>query len=535
VFGLRIWLALLVAVGLLGVVAAGVSSQQGQGGGGGPPPQGPPTVESLNCGDAKQNATLGGEQSAVLASLGELTTLRSRADLGRLAGRGWSFRPNQFTSIEGIGVTVANPEPFLAPGAPNLLFYAPAGGAESATDLRAPDFPYELAGWGYEVPFAPFHFPGFLACVGEGEWHVHERGIDSLDSGRTTIMAPAENVIGGAGGSLADAPPMRPVVGYPHPRTWAVHFWRDPSGVPRSAILDPTSPAPGVDPGEGSNFYFLEEPPTAVLEPGATGLPVALAAGEGQLAKAGGGEYTLKSSGSNNRGASISVIEARLPSGSKRVAQGPTGQDEGWYILDGAMTFEADGQTLPARKGSFVYLPAGVDYSFEVTDGTARAVNAVASPGQNRRSSLKPYVLEPGEGEELTVGGGPYVLKATAADTGGSFSFMEINLNKGREPPPHIHHKEVETFYLLDGEVTFVTGGQVVPARTGGIVQLPIALPHYYSALGDGTVKALLIAVPAGLEDLFRQLDKLGSRPPTAAQALKTGVEPIIPPQPGGG
>jgi hypothetical protein len=64
---------------------------------------------------------------------------------------------------------------------------------------------------------------------------------------------------------------------------------------------------------------------------------------------------------------------------------------------------------------------------------------------------------------------------------------------------------------------------------------LPIALSHYYSALGDGTVKALLIAVPAGLEELFRQLDKLGSRPPTAAQALKTGVEPIIPPPPPGG
>jgi quercetin dioxygenase-like cupin family protein len=144
-------------------------------------------------------------------------------------------------------------------------------------------------------------------------------------------------------------------------------------------------------------------------------------------------------------------------------------------------------------------------------------------------------VLEPGEGEELTVGGGSYFMKATATDTGGSFSFMEINLNRGTEPPPHIHHNEVETFYLLDGEVTFVTGGQIIPAQTGGIVQLPIALPHYYSALGDGTVKALLIAVPSGLETLFRQLDRLGARPPTAAQALKTGVEPIIPPQPEGG
>lgn len=528
----RIWIAVIAAAALVAVAATEVASQQGQGQG---QPQGPPTADSLTCPEPKRNRTLAGEQAAVLEQLGELTVLRGRGDLKLLADRGSSFLPNQFTSLEGIGVTVTNPEPFLAPGTPNLFFYAPSGGAGDTDDPQGPDFPYELAGWGYEVPFAPFHFPGFLPCVGDGDWHVHERGVDALDSGRTTTMAPSENIIGGAPGSLLDAPPLRAVVGYPHPRTWAAHFWRDPSGVPKSGILDPTDPAPGVDPGEGSNFYFLDEPPTGVLEPGATGLPVALDPGEGQRAKGGGGEYTLKSSGSNNRGASISVIEASLPSGSRRVDEGPTGHDEGWYVLEGEMTFKAADQSLPAQKGSFVYLPAGVDYSFEVANGTARAVYAAASPGQGRRPQLKPYVLEPGEGEELTVGGGSYFMKATAADTGGALAFMEINLNRGTEPPPHIHHKEVETFYLLDGEVTFVTGGQIIPARTGGIVQLPIALPHYYSALGDGTVKALLIAVPAGLEDLFRQLDKLGSTPPTAAQALKTGVEPIIPPPPPGG
>ena len=359
--------------------------------------------------------------------------------------------------------------------------------------------------------------------------------MDALDTGKTTTMAPSETIIGGAAGALSDPPALTPEVGYPHPRAWAAHLWRDPSGVPRSAILDPTAPAPGVDPGEGSNFYFLDETPTGVLEPAATGQPAAFDPGEGTRFKAGGGEYTLKSSGGDNRGASISVIEAKLPAGSKRVDKGPTGHDEGWYLLAGEMTFTAGGQTLPAREGSFVYLPAEVDYSFEVADGTARAVYAAASPGLGRRSTPKPYVLEPGEGEELTVGEGSYFMKATGADTAGALAFMEINLNQGKEPPPHIHHKEVETFYLLDGEVTFVTGGQVIPARTGSLVQLPIALPHYYSALGDGTVKALLIAVPAGLEEQFRLLDKLGPKRPTAAQALRSGVEPIVPPQPPGG
>ena len=257
----RIWVPLLAAAAIGAVAATEVASQQGAGQG---QQQGPPTAESLKCPDAKRDRTFAGEQSAVLAQVGELATLRGRADLELLEGRGWSFLPNQFTSLEGIGVTVANPVPFLAPGTPNLLLYAPSGDPEDTRDPRGPDFPYELAGWGYEVAFAPFHFPGFLPCVGEGDWHVHERGVDALESGRTTTMAPSENIIGGAAGSLVDAPSMRAVVGYPHPRTWAAHFWRDPSGVPRSGILDPTAPAPGVDAGEGSNFYFLDEPPTGV-------------------------------------------------------------------------------------------------------------------------------------------------------------------------------------------------------------------------------------------------------------------------------
>ena len=507
------------------ITATQAASQPGQA-------QGPPTVDSLKCAEAKRDRTLADDQTAVLALLGELTVLRRRADLEQLSDRGWSFLPNQFTSIAGIGVTVTNPAPFLAPGTPNVLFYIPRKGA-NARDPRRPDFPYELAGWGYEVPFAPFHFPGFLPCVGDGDWHVHERGVDALESGRTATMAPSETIIGAAAGALSDPPALSAVIGYPHPRAWAAHIWRDPSGVPRSDILDPTAPAPGVDAGMGSNLYFLDEPATGVLEPAATTQPVALDPGEGPRITAGGGEYTLKSSGGNNRGASISLIEASLPTGSKRADKGPTGHDEGWYVLDGDMVFEVAGQSLPARDGSFVYLPAEVDYSFEVV-GNARAVYAATSPGQNRRSAPEPYVLEPGEGEQLTVGGESYFMKATAADTGGSFAFMEINLNQGTEPPPHIHHLEVETFYLLDGEVTFVAGGQVIPARSGSVVQLPIALPHTYNALGDGSVKALLIAVPAGLEGQFRLLDRLGSKRPTAAQALEFGVEPILPPPSGG-
>jgi quercetin dioxygenase-like cupin family protein len=521
----RVLIAGVAALAALSVIAVDVASQgQGQG-------QGPPTVDDLECAPAKRSGVLRGEQSAVLAQLGRLTELRDRKDLELLANMGFSFRPNQFTSVKGIGVSVSNPVPLLQQGSPNVLFYTPGGDAADVSDPQDPDFPYTLVGWGYEVPYAPFHFPGFLQCVGAGDWHVHERGVDALASGRTTTMAPSETIIGGAIGALYDPPALQTVPGYPHPRAWSAHLWLDPSGVPRSEILDPTDPSPGVDADVGSNLYFLEEPPTGVLDPTATGFPLAFEPGEGQRAKGGGGTYALKSTGFQ-RGGTLNVVEAELPDGSRRADSGPLGHDEGWYVLEGQISFKADGQSLPAREGSFVYLPAGADYSFEVEGGTARAVYATATSGQERSAELKPYVLEPGEGEELTVGESPYVMKATGKDTGGAFVFMEVNLKEGTTPPPHIHHLEVEVFYVIDGEVTFLAGGQTVPARSGSLIQLPVGLPHVYGVQGDGTAKALLIALPAGLENLFRLLDKLGSKPPTAAQALKTGVEPVVPPAP---
>jgi mannose-6-phosphate isomerase-like protein (cupin superfamily) len=511
--------AIAIAVALL--VSGEPTHAQSQGGA--------PTAKSLDCPAAKRRQILREEQESIHARLGPLTTLNGPRDLKLLADQGFSLRPNQFTSIEGIGVTVENPVPLIQQGSPNLLFYAPSPGASRTTDPRTPDFPYTLAGWGYGLPFAPYHLPGFLPCVGAKDWHVHERGVDDAHTGRTVVMPPSETSIGAGIGVVSDPPALGAVEGIPHARAWEVHLWDGPSGVPRSAILDPTAPAPGVKADVGSNFYFLDDPPTGVLDPSATGAPIALDAEEGQHLKAGGGAYTFKGT-SFNRGGNLNLVTATLPAGSKRADSGTLGHDEGWYLISGEMTFHAGGQTLPARQGSFVYLPAGVDYDFEVPDGTARAVYVAVTAGQQRQASLKPFVLEPGEGERLTVGGSPYYLKATAADTGGAFSFMEVNIKSGGEPPPHIHHKEIELFYLVDGEMSFVTGGQTIPAESGGMVQLPLGMPHYYRVQGDGTAKALLIALPGGLEDLFRTLDKLGDKPPTAAQALKTGVEPAFPP-----
>lgn len=46
-------------------------------------------------------------------------------------------------------------------------------------------------------------------------------------------------------------------------------------------------------------------------------------------------------------------------------------------------------------------------------------------------------------------------VKASGAESGGAFSLIEVQYPPGFAPPLHLHHHEDESFYVLDGEVTF--------------------------------------------------------------------------------
>src|SRR5215469_8357115 len=69
---------------------------------------------------------------------------------------------------------------------------------------------------------------------------------------------------------------------------------------------------------------------------------------------------------------------------------------------------------------------------------------------------------------------------ATAEDTQGQFALIEAVARRGDVPPPHIHHREDETFYVLEGEMTFSVGGQTIKATPGTIVSLPRDVAHSF-------------------------------------------------------
>ena len=67
----------------------------------------------------------------------------------------------------------------------------------------------------------------------------------------------------------------------------------------------------------------------------------------------------------------------------------------------------------------------------------------------------------------------------------------------GPSPPAHVHHSHVESFYVLEGEMTFTAGGQELEATAGTWVQVPPGTPHTFAFTGQGPVRFLNLHTPS--------------------------------------
>jgi quercetin dioxygenase-like cupin family protein len=147
-------------------------------------------------------------------------------------------------------------------------------------------------------------------------------------------------------------------------------------------------------------------------------------------------------------------------------------------------------------------------------------------------SPARPYVVEPGGGARTEFLGHTFMFKAGAADSAGAFSVIEIVQRRGGEPPLHVHRREDEAFYLLEGKMTFHVGDERLPAAAGSFVFLPRDVPHSFTVDGDGEARVLQLCSPPGLEEFFREW---GARPldvEAMAQALAPYSVEIVGPPP---
>src|SRR6185436_12354520 len=94
--------------------------------------------------------------------------------------------------------------------------------------------------------------------------------------------------------------------------------------------------------------------------------------------------------------------------------------------------------------------------------------------------AVAPIALGPGEGEALWFMGCLAVVKSSSETTGGRVAVIEHLASQGAGSPLHVHHREDEWFYVVDGELTFWVGGEVIDAPAGSYVFGPRDVPHTF-------------------------------------------------------
>ncbi len=113
--------------------------------------------------------------------------------------------------------------------------------------------------------------------------------------------------------------------------------------------------------------------------------------------------------------------------------------------------------------------------------------------------AMSGYVIGPDDGLSGPIPG----VKASRASTKGSLSVIKTTIDGG--PPRHLHTREDESFYVLQGYLDVECGDDRFEAGPGSFVFLPRNIPHTFRTV-DGPATALVIGTPGGLDEYFADL-----------------------------
>lgn len=152
-----------------------------------------------------------------------------------------------------------------------------------------------------------------------------------------------------------------------------------------------------------------------------------------------------------------------------------------------------------------------------VTAGYEAAIAAHAMKPIFRPNGTAPAVWGPGD---------LYNLLATGEETNNAFFQFEAIVPTGGGPPPHIHSREDESFYVVNGSLEILLGDSTHQAKAGDFVFIPRGTVHRFKNLGGSTAVQLVTFVPAGMERYFREVfppvtDRNAAPPPITDELIQ--------------
>ena len=137
------------------------------------------------------------------------------------------------------------------------------------------------------------------------------------------------------------------------------------------------------------------------------------------------------------------------------------------------------------------------------------------------------HFTPPGEGLP-----GRRALKATGQETRGAYALAE-GMSPVEGTPLHLHQREDEAWFVLEGEIIFKVGDKKVTAPAGSFVIAPRGIPHAHKSAGPNSARFIAIVSPPGFEGFFGEQMKLrAAGAPSedfAALATRYGVEELGP------
>jgi quercetin dioxygenase-like cupin family protein len=140
-----------------------------------------------------------------------------------------------------------------------------------------------------------------------------------------------------------------------------------------------------------------------------------------------------------------------------------------------------------------------------------------------------PTIRNPNQGRTVAVVGDVYRFLATGDETNGKYAMWEAIVPPGGGPPPHVHSREEEAFYILEGEIMFTVNGEKVVALAGMFANMPVGTPHSFKNESDQPAKMLISVAPAGLEKMFMEVGvPLTSGATTALPPTKEEIEKLL-------
>ena len=141
----------------------------------------------------------------------------------------------------------------------------------------------------------------------------------------------------------------------------------------------------------------------------------------------------------------------------------------------------------------------------------------------------QPTLRTPSEGRTVAVVGDVYRFLATGEDTNGKYALWEALVPPGGGPPPHVHSREEEGFYILEGEITFTIDGKKQIAAAGMFANMPVGTPHSFKNESSQPARMLISVAPAGLEKMFFEVGiPLAEGATTALPPTKEEIEKLL-------